>query len=101
MASTSRKIFGFPEQSSNELGLDTDYVAAGLAWAAECCEKGFITKEETKGLELRFGDGQVLLRLMNMLVNREAIGDLLADGIADFCISDITLLCSFGCSYGL
>jgi len=68
---------------SNELGLDTDYVAAGLAWAIECYEKGFITREETNGLELRFGDGQVLLRLMDMLVNREAIGDLLADGMVE------------------
>jgi len=68
---------------SNELGLDTDYVAAGLAWAIECYEKGFITRADTGGLELRFGDGRVLLRLMDMLVNREAIGDLLADGMVE------------------
>ena len=68
---------------SNELGLDTDYVAAGLAWAIECYEKGFITQADTDGLELHFGDGRVLLRLMDMLVYRRAIGDLLANGMVE------------------
>jgi aldehyde:ferredoxin oxidoreductase len=68
---------------SNELGLDTDYVASGLAWIIECFEKGLITKADTDGLELRFADGDVLLKLMDMMVYRRAIGDLLADGMLE------------------
>lgn len=68
---------------SNELGLDTDYVASGLAWIIECFEEGLITKADTGGLELRFADGEVLLELMEMMVARRAIGDLLADGMLE------------------
>jgi aldehyde:ferredoxin oxidoreductase len=66
---------------SNELGLDADYVASGLAWIIECFEKGLITEKDTDGLRLRFADGDVLLKLMDMMVYRRSIGDLLADGM--------------------
>ena len=36
---------------ANQLGLDTDYITAGLSWLFECYEKGFITKKDTGGLE--------------------------------------------------
>ena len=68
---------------ANELGLDTDYVASGLAWIFECYEKGFITKKDTDGLELTWGDGEALIKLMRMLAYREGIGDLLADGMIE------------------
>jgi aldehyde:ferredoxin oxidoreductase len=68
---------------ANELCLDADYVAAGLAWVFECFEKGFITKEDTDGLELTWGNGDALLKLMRMLAYREGIGNLLADGMIE------------------
>lgn len=68
---------------SNELGLDTDYVASGLSWLIECYEKGFISNTDNNGLELKFGDGEVILKLIDMLVKREAIGDLLAAGAVE------------------
>ena len=41
---------------ANELGLDTDYVAAGLAWVFECYEKGLHRSQGTDGLKARLGE---------------------------------------------
>ena len=68
---------------ANELGLDTDYVAAGLAWVFECYEKGFIDQKDTDGLKLDWGNGEALIELMRKLAYREGIGDLLADGMVE------------------
>lgn len=68
---------------ANELGLDTDYVAAGLAWVFECYEKGFIDQKNTGGLQLTWGNGDALIGLMRKLAYREGIGDLLADGMVE------------------
>lgn len=68
---------------TNELGLDGDYVAAGLSWVFECYEKGLITKKDTDGLELAWGNGNALNELLRRLAYREGIGDLLADGMLE------------------
>ncbi|MBU2646521.1 hypothetical protein KKI24_17565 [bacterium] len=68
---------------TNELGLDTDYVSAGLAWVFECFEKGLITKADTDGLELSWGDGDALVEMIKKLAYRQGIGDLLADGVLE------------------
>ena len=46
----------------------------------ECYEKGIITKEDTGGLALEFGNKEVLLKLIEMIAKREGIGDILAEG---------------------
>jgi len=68
---------------TNELGLDGDYTAAGLSWIFELYERGIITKKETDGLELRFGDGKVFIEMIRRLAYREGIGNLLADGMVE------------------
>ena len=68
---------------ANELGLDTDYVSAGLAWVFECYERGFIDQKDTDGLKLDWGNGEALIRLMRKLAYREGIGNLLADGMVE------------------
>jgi aldehyde:ferredoxin oxidoreductase len=68
---------------SNELGLDTDYVAAGLAWIFECYERGFIDRKTADGLELTWGNGEALIELMRKVAYREGIGNLLADGMVE------------------
>ena len=68
---------------TNKLGLDGDYVASGLSWVFELYEKGLITKEDTDGLELDWGNSQSLIAMIKKLAYREGIGDLLADGIIE------------------
>jgi len=68
---------------ANQLGLDTDYITAGLSWVFECYEKGLITKKDTGGLELTWGNGEALIELIKMVAFRQGIGNLLADGMVE------------------
>ncbi|RPI86320.1 MAG: aldehyde ferredoxin oxidoreductase [Chloroflexi bacterium] len=60
--------------------LDTISTGATIAFAMECYEHGLISPEDTGGLNLRFGNGEVLLPLIEMIVTRTGFGDLLAEG---------------------
>jgi aldehyde:ferredoxin oxidoreductase len=64
----------------NEYGLDTISTGATVAFAMECFEKGIITKDQTDGLEITFGDGELVVALVEKIAKREGIGDLLAKG---------------------
>jgi aldehyde:ferredoxin oxidoreductase len=64
----------------NALGIDTISTGTTIAWAMEAFEKGLLTAHETTGLELTWGDGGTVVRLIEMIANREGLGDLLAEG---------------------
>ncbi len=68
-------------QICNEYAVDTIAAGATIAFAMECFEKGVITKEQTGGLELKFGDADAMLKALNMMVNAEGeFGKTLAQG---------------------
>ena len=64
----------------DEYGLDVVSTGSTIAFAIECYEKGILTKGETGGLELRFGDADAVIQLVHKIAKREGIGDLLAEG---------------------
>lgn len=64
----------------NRAGMDTISAGATAAFAIECYEKGVITKEDTGGLELKWGNTEAIVALIKKMINREGIGDILADG---------------------
>ncbi len=61
-------------------GVDTISTGGCIAWAMECFEKGLLTKEDTEGLELTFGNHEALVEVIGKIGNRSGIGDLLAEG---------------------
>ncbi len=65
----------------NRGGMDTISVGGTIAFAIECYEKGLLTKDDTGGLELKWGNAETIIKLVEMMINREGIGDLLADGV--------------------
>ncbi|KJS23241.1 MAG: hypothetical protein VR72_02290 [Clostridiaceae bacterium BRH_c20a] len=65
----------------NRYGLDTISAGAAIGFAIECYEKGLITKEETDGLELNWGNHEVIVALTERLAKREGFGNILADGV--------------------
>ncbi len=65
----------------NMYGLDTDQTSAVIAWAIECFENGLIHKEDTDGLELRWGNGDSIIQLIKNIAYRKGFGDILADGV--------------------
>ena len=64
----------------NEYGLDTISAGSSIGFAMECYEKGILTKDVTGGMEINFGDGKVVVDLVEKIGKREGIGDLLAEG---------------------
>jgi len=66
---------------ANRLGLDAITTAECIAWAMELYEKGELTKSETDGFELRWGNGEAILALIENIAYRKGFGDLLADGV--------------------
>ena len=64
----------------NDYGLDTISTGSTIAFAIECYEKGILTKSDTDGLELKFGDPDVVIELVHKIAKREGCGDLLAEG---------------------
>ena len=64
----------------NRSGLDTIAAGGTIAFAVECFENGILTKEDTGGLELRWGSTDAIVKLLEMMARREGLGDILADG---------------------
>ncbi len=63
----------------DELGLDTISAGGTVALAMECAGRGWF-EDST----LRFGDGEVLLRCLDLIAWKQGIGERLADGSRRF-----------------
>jgi len=72
----------YANQLCNAYGMDTISCGATIAWAMDAFEAGLLTVEDTGGLEIRFGDHQMMTRLVEMIALRQGFGDLLAEGSA-------------------
>ncbi|HOA65054.1 MAG TPA: aldehyde ferredoxin oxidoreductase family protein [Coprothermobacter proteolyticus] len=65
-------------------GLDGISAGVTLAWAMEAYERGLLTKEDTDGLDLRFGNSDAAVAAMEKLANREGkLGELLSNGVKE------------------
>jgi aldehyde:ferredoxin oxidoreductase len=62
--------------------LDTISASVMVSGAMECAERGLLPSELLDGLDLRFGSAQGLLGLMDQIINRQGLGDILAEGPA-------------------
>ena len=65
----------------NAYSLDTISTGVCIAWAMECYEKGILTKEETDGLELNFGNAEAAVELVEKIALREGFGDIFSEGL--------------------
>ena len=68
-------------QLCNLYGLDTISTGVVVGFAMEAYEKGIIKKEQVGGLDLSWGNPDAVLKLVEMIGNREGIGDLLGEGV--------------------
>ena len=62
-------------------GIDTISFANSAAFAMECYEEGVITKEDTGGLELNFGNGEAALELLHQMAKGEGFGVIVGQGV--------------------
>lgn len=65
----------------DDLGIDTISSGNLIGLLMEAYEKGIINKEDTGGIELKFGNGEALLKVLGMIARREGIGDIIAGGV--------------------
>ena len=65
----------------NRYGIDTISGGAVIAFAIECFEERLISKADTDGIEMRWGNHQSIVAMTEKLVKREGFGDVLADGV--------------------
>jgi aldehyde:ferredoxin oxidoreductase len=62
-------------------GIDTISAGATVAFAIECFENGLITKKDTDGIELTWGNHKAIIAMTEKLAKREGFGAVLADGV--------------------
>jgi aldehyde:ferredoxin oxidoreductase len=67
----------------NEYGMDGISIGVVVAFAMDCYEHGVITKEQTDGIDLSFGNAEALIAIIHKIGKREGwLGNILAEGVA-------------------
>ena len=65
----------------NKYGIDTISTGALISFAMDCYEQGILTKDDTGGLALEWGNGEVMAELVSQIVFRRGLGKILAEGV--------------------
>ena len=65
----------------NDYSLDSIGTGVVIAFAMECFENGLLTLEDTEGIDLRFGNGEAMIQMVDKIARREGLGDILAEGL--------------------
>jgi aldehyde:ferredoxin oxidoreductase len=66
----------------NMYGMDTISCGGTIAWAMDCFERGLLTAKDTGGIDLRFGDAEALVQVVELIGKREGFGRILGEGSA-------------------
>nr|NJM01725.1 aldehyde ferredoxin oxidoreductase family protein [Desulfobacula sp.] len=65
----------------DQFGMDNLETGSIISWAMECFEEGLITKDQTDGIDLRFGNDEAVLEMIERICYRKGwLGDVLAKG---------------------
>jgi aldehyde:ferredoxin oxidoreductase len=65
---------------TNDYGLDAIETGGVIASAMEWYQRGLITSKDTGGLELEWGDAEVVATLIEQIGQRKGFGNILAEG---------------------
>jgi aldehyde:ferredoxin oxidoreductase len=65
----------------NILGIDTISTGSVIAFAMDLYDRRIISKVETDGIDLTWGNADAMEQIMNNIAARKGIGDILADGV--------------------
>ena len=64
----------------NRYGMDTISCGATIAFAMEAFEKGLITRKDTDGIDLTWGNMAGVIELLHKIAKKEGIGAVLSEG---------------------
>lgn len=65
----------------DQLGIDTISAGNITAFAMECYEKGILTVKDTEGIELKWGNPEAIVKLVEKIAMKEGIGKTLSEGV--------------------
>jgi aldehyde:ferredoxin oxidoreductase len=65
----------------NYYGLDNLSCGNIVGFAMDCYEHGILTKKDTNGVDLSFGNAEAMVDLVRQIGTREGLGDVLAEGV--------------------
>jgi aldehyde:ferredoxin oxidoreductase len=75
------KAVAYACELANQFSLDAISLGVVIAWAMECYEKGVITKKDTYGLDLTWGNAEAMVEMVRKIGTRaEGLGYLLGEG---------------------
>ncbi len=64
----------------DEYGIDTMSAGVTIGFAMELYERGTLTKQDTGGLELKFGNHEAMIELLRQMAYQEGLGAILCQG---------------------
>ncbi len=64
----------------NRAGMDTISTGATIAFAMECYDKGVITEEDTGGIELKWGNYESIIEMIELIGKKAGFGAILSEG---------------------
>ncbi|MEM7031999.1 MAG: aldehyde ferredoxin oxidoreductase family protein [Chloroflexota bacterium] len=67
----------------DSMGLDVISAGAVIGFAHYLYEQGYINPADTGGLELAWGQPNIVITLLNKIAHRQGFGNILADGVRD------------------
>ncbi|MFB0507607.1 MAG: aldehyde ferredoxin oxidoreductase family protein [Thermodesulfobacteriota bacterium] len=65
----------------DRLGMDVNETGWVIGWVMECYDNGILTRKDTDGIEMNWGNVESVRKMLYKISNREGIGDLLAEGV--------------------
>ena len=75
------KAIAMANQLCGAYGIDTISAGTTIAFAMECFEKGILTSRDTDGVDLRFGNAEAMIAMVEKIGKREGIGILLGESL--------------------
>ena len=63
----------------NDLGFDTASTGSSIAWAMELYQRGIVTRAQTGGLDLTWGNAEAVEELLFLMAERQGFGNIVAD----------------------
>lgn len=75
------KVIARANELTAAYGLDSISCGDVIAFAMECYERGLLKQSDTGGMELRFGDGEAMLKLVEQIALRQGLGEILGEGV--------------------
>ena len=76
------KAIAKANERCNAYSLDTISTGGVIGFAMECFERGLLATKDAGGIDLRFGNDEAMLEVIELIARRQGVGNLMAEGTA-------------------